>query len=264
MYKGSIIDCHTHILNEEILKEYGGKPDILFCIRFYQGFANGTYDGWDTGFYRMLEERDALYAIEPIDFTVDITLQLSALEIKLLNTGKIRGLKLYTGYQHFYPNDPGLRPVYEFCRTHSLPVVFHSGALLNYEGSRALLKYAHPLHVDEVACEFPENKFVISHLGFPYLMDTAAVIGKNPNVYTDISGVIDRHSCYPAYLQDVGRMVRYYPELEDRMMFGTDYLGKQTSLHEVDLYIRLVEEAFTDCQQEKLFYRNAAALYGLF
>lgn len=263
MYNGRIIDCHTHILNEAILKEYGMKPDIRFCFRFVPGFANGAFDGWDTGFYRMLEEQGTLYAIEPIDFTMDSAMQLAALEIKMQNTCKIRGIKLYTGYQHFYPNDPGLRPVYEFCRSRSLPVVFHSGALLNYPGSRALLKYAHPIHVDEVASEFPGNKFVISHLGFPYLMDTAAVVGKNPNVYTDISGVFEQQTCYSAYLQDVGRMVQYYPELEDRMMFGTDYLGKQTSLHEIDLYIRLVEEAFTDRQQEKLFYRNAAELYGL-
>jgi hypothetical protein len=82
---GLLTATHTHILNEAIMKEYGMKPDIRFCFCFLPGFANGAFDKWDTGFYRMLKEQDTLYAIEPIDFSMDIAVRLAALEIKMQN-----------------------------------------------------------------------------------------------------------------------------------------------------------------------------------
>lgn len=257
-----IIDCHTHILNEKTLREYGREFDKILTIRFFKGFANGAFEGRDGELDSLLEAWDNLYVIEPIDFDKDIKAALRRLEKKIGKREKIKAVKLYTGYQHFYPQDKKLSDVYEFCGEHHLPVVYHSGALYEYKNSKALLKYAAPIHVDEVAARFPRNKFVISHLGFPYILETATVVSKNPNIYTDISGVIEQKSCYPFYLEDLKRITGYYPALADRLMFGTDFIGNDTSLNEVELYEKIVKEVFDEAQCQKVFYQNARSLYG--
>ena len=51
-------------------------------------------------------------------------------------------------------------------------------------GSRAYLKYSHPLTLDEAAVRHPDVNFVMCHFGNPWLLDAAAV-EKNENVMTD-------------------------------------------------------------------------------
>jgi uncharacterized protein len=51
------------------------------------------------------------------------------------------------------------------------------------------VKYSHPLHVDDVAVDYPKVRFVICHLGNPWFRDCMEVVYKNDNVYTDMSGL---------------------------------------------------------------------------
>ena len=59
------------------------------------------------------------------------------------------------------------------------PVAIHTGATA---GSNALLKYSHPLTLDEAAVAHPDVQFVMCHIGNPFLMDAAAVLEKNGNM----------------------------------------------------------------------------------
>lgn len=106
---------------------------------------------------------------------------------ELLETGQIVGIKLYPGYQYFYPHEKALHPVYELALKKNVPVMFHSG--LVYRNSGKMI-YTHPYWVDEVATEFPDLKIIISHIGDPSVNGAVAVTHKNPNVYLDISGLV--------------------------------------------------------------------------
>ncbi|MGY8915387.1 MAG: amidohydrolase family protein, partial [Flavobacteriales bacterium] len=44
-----------------------------------------------------------------------------------LEQGLIKGLKLYPGYEPFYPNDNRLKVVYDMAVEFDVPVMFHSG-----------------------------------------------------------------------------------------------------------------------------------------
>lgn len=68
-----------------------------------------------------------------------------------------------------------------------IPVAIHYG---DTGYSQTQLKYSHPLTVDEVAVEYRDINFVICHMGDPWIMDTAELISKNHNVFTDLSGFI--------------------------------------------------------------------------
>ncbi|MEP7347585.1 MAG: amidohydrolase family protein, partial [Gemmatimonadaceae bacterium] len=105
----------------------------------------------------------------------------------MLAAGSLKGLKLYPGYEPFYPADAKLERVYELAARYDVPVMIHCGDTYSPRGK---VKFAHPLHVDEVAVDHPDVKFVICHLGNPWLTDCMEVVYKNPNVYADISGLV--------------------------------------------------------------------------
>lgn len=99
----------------------------------------------------------------------------------------LRAIKLFPGYQAFYPHDRRLDPLYEFAARRRLVVMVHQGDTLNPDG---LLKFARPLEVDEVAVRFREVRFVLCHLGNPWIDECAELLYKNPNVYADTSGLL--------------------------------------------------------------------------
>ncbi len=152
--------------------------------------------------------------------------QVKALD-KDLKDEKFIGLKLYPGYEHFCPGERRLEPFYSLAEKHGVPVIFHSGSLLGTESYKgALLKFAHPLHVDEVATAHPEMKILIAHCGNPWFMDTAAVLEKNRNVYADTSGWflgdMDKDQHYCATLRDMFLKFLSWAGPE-KVMFGTDW-----------------------------------------
>lgn len=97
-------------------------------------------------------------------------------------TLKLRGLKLHPAKQQFYPNDPKLFPIYELCLSYNVPVTFHCG--MSWQPN-TFLKYSHPELFEEVAVRYPQLRINLAHFGFPWVLETAAIILKYPNVYAD-------------------------------------------------------------------------------
>ncbi len=134
-------------------------------------------------------------------------------------------IKLYPGYRHFYPEDPRLHPVFEFAHRRRIPVMIHQGDTLYPD---ALVKFAQPIHVDEVAVRFRDVPIIMCHLGNPWIEETAEVVYKNENVYTDTSGLLG-----PMHLPYFDRMVdrsrRRIGELlefvggPERVLYGSDW-----------------------------------------
>jgi hypothetical protein len=97
------------------------------------------------------------------------------------------GIKLFPGYLPFYPADPRLAPVYEFAHRRGVPVLLHQGDTLDGQG---LIKFARPVELDEVAGRYREVRFVLCHLGNPWIEEAAEMVYKNPNVWVDTSGLL--------------------------------------------------------------------------
>lgn len=137
----------------------------------------------------------------------------------------LAGIKLYPGYRPFYPHDRRLDPVYEYAHRQQLPVLIHQGDTLDGLG---LVKFARPLEVDEVAARFRDVRFVLCHLGNPWVEETAEVVYKNPNVYTDTSGLV-AHPSFPYFERMVERARRrLYNAVvtigsPDRVLYGSDW-----------------------------------------
>ena len=171
------------------------------------------------------------------------------------------GMKIYAGYTHYDLSDPKYTRFYELAQHYKKPVAVHMGVTAH---SRALLKYCHPMQMDQVSVDFPNVQFVMCHFGNPWLMDAAAVLEKNENVAADLSGLIAGKLDVDSYLKDMHGYVDqlktwiHYVENYDKFMFGTDW-----PLTDFGDYLRLFEHIIPEKHWESFYYKNAVRIYGL-
>ncbi len=132
-----------------------------------------------------------------------------------------KGLKLHPSIQSFFPNDKRTYPLYKTMEDYGLPVLFHSGAI----GIKPFRdKYSNPVHLDDIACDFPELKIIIGHAGKIWHAETAMLLRKHNNIFADISGNIGRDEKYRAKtLEHFLFLAKTYAGALDRVLFGTDY-----------------------------------------
>jgi uncharacterized protein len=170
-------------------------------------------------------------------------------------------VKLYPGYKHFYPDDRRLDPVYEFAHRRGIPIMIHQGDTLF---SDALVKFARPIYVDEPAVRFRDVSFVLCHLGNPWIDETAEIVYKNPNVYTDTSGLLG-----PMSLPYFDRMIERsreriagaleYVGSADRVLYGSDW-----PLLRIDVAVSLIEGLAIPIEdREKILGGNARKLFRI-
>ena len=187
---------------------------------------------------------------------------LSETEEQITNsTGGIVGMKIYAGYYHVYINDPVYDPVYKLAEKHDLTIAVHTGETYS---ARGLLKYSHPLNIDELAVAHPTLRIVACHMGVPWVIDACEVAVKNANVYLDISGMftasadyISRQSSNPL-LVDRYRQALAYLDNYDKVLYGTDW-----PLVPMEAYIDFCKKLIPPEAYDKVFYQNAIDVYRL-
>lgn len=268
-----IIDFHVHLAAREHLT----PPAAAFCDRFWEG--RGDWDALLTahGF-------DAHLEAEGVDFAVGLA-ELSPLttgvttneyvrerfatsgrlvlfgnlnpwlvhpldrEVARLAEAGFRGFKLYPTYQHFYPNDARLYPLYAECQRLGLPVMVHTGSSI-FPGAK--MKYGDPLHLDDVAVDFPDLTVLMVHGGRGFWYDRAEFLAQlHPNLYLEISGLPPQ------------KLLTYFPHLERihrKVVFGSDWPGNPGIRHNVDAVndLPLSPEA-----RAAILGGNAARILGL-
>lgn len=158
-----------------------------------------------------------------------------------------RGLKLYPSYQFYYPNDRRVYPLYEVCSAAGIPLLLHIGSSV-IPGTR--LKYCDPIHLDDVAVDFPRLDIVMAHGGRGFWHDKCAFLATHfPNVHIDVTGLV------PA------RLLQHFPDMEraaDKYIFGSDWPAMPKSVgHNARAVAAL---GLSDSSLEKIFYTNAARL----
>jgi hypothetical protein len=114
----------------------------------------------------------------------------------------IRAIKLYPGYQHFIIADASVEPVLSWAESHKVPVFIHQGDTAD---PKALVRYSRPIFLDEVAVRWPNVRFVLCHLGNPWIDEGCEVIYKNANVWGDTSGLLTPFAKYFDALKELMR-----------------------------------------------------------
>lgn len=177
-----------------------------------------------------------------------------------LESGMIRALKFYTGYEHFFPYDPRLRTWLEALAKHKRPAIFHLGDCYS-EVPGARLEFAQPLPIDRLAVEMPDLTIIMAHMAQPWIVDAAQVCYKNKNVYVDIAGFTygafdERHErifCDYWHRFDDGT----YGQAHERILFGSDW-----PISDMTDYVRVVRD-LAGPHADAIFHGTAARLFGL-
>jgi uncharacterized protein len=175
---------------------------------------------------------------------------------RLIDEYDVRGFKFHPSLQHFFPDDRIAYPLYEVIAEHGLPALFHTGQTAVGSGQRGgggiLLKYSNPIHLDDVAADFPDMPIIMAHPSVPWQDEALSVAVHKPQTYIDLSGWSPKY--FPPQL------VRYANTLlKDKVLFGTDYpaLTPERWLKDFDA-LDIKPEV-----RPKILKDNAARLFGL-
>jgi predicted TIM-barrel fold metal-dependent hydrolase len=212
---------------------------------------------------RIAELLPGLHAIGVADPSRTDTDHLQRVE-QQLRSGKVKALKGYLGYLYYGPDSPSYVPYYELAARYQVPFIFHTGD--NYS-TKAKVKYAHPLLVDEVAVDHRNVNFVMAHFGNPWITDAAEVLYKNENVWADLSGLLVGDEDAFAILAERGLLRRVVERIQegieftqrpDKFLFGTDW-----PLAPMVVYRDFVRQMFPEEYHQAVFHDNAKALFKL-
>lgn len=268
-----IIDAHVHVDSVEevslLLSSMRTNKIDKACV-FYSPFSISSdplKQVWSLdSMSAELKNYNNLYPIGAMKITDNPQFDRDVCEIEtLLKEKKIHGIKFYLGYEHFYANDPKINPLCRLCIKHDVPALFHTGDCWISEGTKnALLRYANPMYIDDLAVKFPELKIIICHLGNPWVEETALLIAKNPNVYGDISGLLS----YDSKHKELDNQIVKKKIIEliawchsgKKLIFGTDY-----PIYNHKEYLDFVNSFSILSKEEKEFvmHKNATTLFRL-
>jgi predicted TIM-barrel fold metal-dependent hydrolase len=278
------IDVHTHAEVscrqpvDEVWKEYedaaskyfkaGKRPTIAETVAYYRdqriGLVMFTVDTEHEMGVRRIQNQEVIDAARE---NSDIMLAFASIDPhkgklavrearQLIKEGGIRGFKFHPTCQGFFPNDRVAYPLYEVIAEHKLPAIFHSGHSGIGTGMRGgggmRLKYSNPIHVDDVAVDFPDMKIIIAHPSWPWQDEALSVCLHKSNVYIDLSG------WSPKYFAP--QLVQYAnTQLKRKMLFGSDY-----PVIAPDRWIRDFKDAgFRPEVHDLILKQNAIELLGL-
>jgi hypothetical protein len=161
----------------------------------------------------------------------------------------VRGVKLYPVYQLHYTNDTRIYPLYAKAQELGIPVLVHTGSSM-FRGAR--IKYGDPLHLDDVAIDFPDLNLVMAHSGRPFWYQQAFWMARrHPNVYMEVSGLPAKN------------LLTYFPKLEtlaDKVIYGSDWPGNA----HIERNLQAIRELpLREESKAKILGGNAAQLLGL-
>jgi uncharacterized protein len=143
-----------------------------------------------------------------------------ALARRLIEEYDVGGFKFHPSLQHFFPDDRMAYPLYEVIAEHKLPALFHTGQTAVGQGQPGgggiLVKYSNPVHLDEVAADFPDMPIVMAHPSVPWQDEALSVAVHKPQVYIDLSGWSPKY--FPPQLVQYANTL-----LKDKVLFGTDF-----------------------------------------
>jgi len=282
-----LIDVHVHVSRREherpwVLEfiesqsdgDIWAKIDRVLTPTTFRPFLQGNGIDWAVA---LAEDSPATVGVTPHEYVADLcakanaqpdpatgargkiipfaslnpfTVNDLALELeKLVKDFGFRGFKAYPVYQHHYMNDIRMYPLYAKAQELGVPMLVHTGSSV-FKGAR--IKYGDPLHLDDVAIDFPNLTIMMAHSGRPFWYEQAFWLARqHKNVYMELSGLPGK------------KLLEYFPELErnaDKIVYGSDWPGNPHIRRNVDAILGL---PLKDETKEKILWKNAEKVLGV-
>ncbi|MEJ1992957.1 MAG: amidohydrolase family protein [Maritimibacter sp.] len=134
----------------------------------------------ETGFYRHSNEEIARHAAENSDILIPFASidpakgKMGAREARrLVREFGVKGFKFHPTMQGFFPNDRMAYTLYEAIAEEGAIALFHTGQTgvgSGMPGGMGMrLKYSNPMHLDDVAVDFPDMPIVMAHPSLTFI-----------------------------------------------------------------------------------------------
>ncbi|MFC1598458.1 amidohydrolase family protein [Patescibacteria group bacterium] len=275
----SLWDLHTQTATITDLENFAQKHQVKKIILLATYFPFKQRGMTNLALLERIKDNPLFAMFGSLDVMNNFLLGVRELA-SLARKKKIIGIKLYPGYQVFDPSDSAYFDIYRLAQDFNLPVMFHTGELHHCCpteqrqagefscGDECMIdKYGYlaiPRAILGATLQFPQVKFIFSHLGNPFFEQLREVMAECSNVYTDISGqfLSASEEDTPEYRQELKEEMLKFLKLKngiDRIMFGTDF-PIQSYQDSIDL-VKALDLSAED--EAKIFYQNAAKVLNL-
>ena len=212
-----IVDCHTH--RKPTDEDTGTSEHLAAAETVDVCIVLAASDGPSDEVNKRLAQYVNKYKEKMVGFAVVepgidkiSTNHLKSIPDKL----GLKGTVLYCSACGFHPTHSRAMRFYESAQELDLPVFFHNSG--NPLGGDAVLEYAQPLLLDEVAREFANLKIIIGSMGVPFVEQTLAMVGRHQNVYADLT--IHPNRIWQTYNMVVAA---YENGVMDKLLFGSGF-----------------------------------------
>ena len=211
-----IVDCHTHLdctADDSVLSKHLAAAEtvdtclILATERDSAGQANQKLSEY------VGKHREKMIGFAFLDPTKD---NIGAKNLtSLADKSGLDGVVLYCSECGFHPTHTRAMHLYESAQELGLPIFFHNSGHLS---PAAVLDYAQPYLLDEVAREFSDLKIVIGSMGMPFIEQALSMAAKHDNVYADLT--ISAGNIWQVYNIVVAA---HEHQVMDKLLFGSGF-----------------------------------------
>ena len=170
---------------------------------------------------------------------------------------QLAGVKFHLGRIHMYPMDEKMQKLYDVCEKYNKPIIFHSG--MSWEPN-TLTKYCRPDVFEELAASRPKLRICLAHFGWPWCRETAMLMLKYPNVYTD-TGALYFDNAKEFYTQMLTKdvpMTWIDRSLRHQVTFGSN----NPRFEQIRMAHAIEEMGFRDSTVELIKGKNAIEFLG--
>jgi predicted TIM-barrel fold metal-dependent hydrolase len=168
-----------------------------------------------------------------------------------------RGLSLRPFMTGLPADDRRYYPFYAKCVELDVPLSIHASA--NWTATRPS-DLGNPRHFDQVACDFPDLKLILSHAGYPWVLEACLLAWKHENVYLELGAHRPRYFEVPA--AGWGPLLHYgQTTVQDKVLYGTGafLIGAEPRVLLEEMRAVRLRPGI----QRKWLHDNAAQLLGL-
>ncbi|MHC4123404.1 MAG: amidohydrolase family protein [Planctomycetota bacterium] len=211
-----IVDCHTHISfdsdESRLLEHVEAMGKIDACI-VLGPLASSSKDVNTKLAGYISKYSDKMFGFGVVNPIKD-DISAKALTTMTEKQG-LSGVVLYCCGSGFHPTHSRAIQFYELVQEAGMPLFFHNWGHMSAE---AVMSYAQPYLLDEVARGFPELKIVIGSMGQPFLEQTLSIAAKHSNVYADLT--VQPGNVWQVYNTVVSA---YEKGVMDKIFFGSGF-----------------------------------------
>ncbi len=212
-----IVDCHTHIgpaADDVAMSEHPETAETVdVCIVL--AASDGPSDELNKKLGQYVNKHPkrmvGFAVVEPGKDKVALN-DLESIQEKL----GLKGIVLHCSACGFHPAHSSAMRLYESAQELGLPVFFHNAG--DALGADAVMEYAQPYLLDEIAREFAELKIIIGSMGLPFIEQTVSMVARHKNVYADLT--IQPKSVWQTYNMVVAA---YEHGVMDKLLFGSGF-----------------------------------------